>query len=429
MPTLLERLRSRDKDIRVAVAGLGSIGSVLLHQAQRTPGIRPVAASDLKLDKAKAWVERLGLKYRIVESRAQFDAALDAGVLALTTDSDQLASTERVDVFLEATNALSGAISHCTKALDHGQHLVMMNFEADLMFGPCFLEQARRNGVVYTSADGDQPTAIKRIVDDIELWGFELVAAGNIKGFHDPYTNPTTIAPEADKRGLDHKMCSSYADGTKLCVEMAVLANALGLSTPRPGMHGPRVKHVLEVFEHLDVERIWREKGPFVDYVLGAEPKGGVFAIGYTESELLRSTLAWYPPELGSGPCFLFYRPYHLGGIEVMNCVVEAVLDGSNRLQPAHGMRTNVFSYAKRDLKAGERIDGMGGYAAYGLIENIDRADARPGLPICISDGLVLRRDVARDEKIYLEDVDRKETSPGFAMYERALLQPVTNRA
>ncbi len=420
MATLLERLNARPTDIRVAVVGIGSIGRCLVHQAQLTPRMRPVAIADLHVDKAVQCARQLGLPFEIVDSPQGLDAAIERGVLAITDDGLLVAASGRVDVFFEATNALLPAAGHARTALRHGQHVVMMNFEADLMFGPVLVAEARTQGRVYTASDGDQPTVIKRLVDDIRLWGFELVVAGNIKGYHDAYVNPTTIAPEADKRGLDHKMCSSYTDGTKLCVEMAVVANALGLGTTKPGMHGHRMRHVLQIFDHLDIGALWRAHGPFVDYVVGAEPKGGVFVIGHTESELQRHTLAWYPPDLGPGPFYLFYRPYHLGAIEAMNCVVEAVLDGSARLQP-RSMRTNVYAYAKKDLRAGDRVDGMGGYAAFGLIENLADQQRAPGLPICLADDLVLRRDVKQDERIQLDDVDWQPAAPAFELYRQAI--------
>ncbi len=421
MSTLLERLMGLEADVEIAIVGIGSIGSCLVHQAQLTPGIRPVAIADIDLEKAVACAESLGLDYEIVETVGQLNRAVERGKVAVSSDGSLPASAERIDVFIEATNALGPAAEVGSTARKRGQHLATMNFEAALMVGPRLAPAAKSAGLVYTASDGDQPTVIKRIVDDIQLWGFELVMAGNIKGYLDRYVNPTTIAPEADKRGLDHKMCSSYTDGSKLCVEMAVLANALNLSTAKPGMHGPRLNHVEDIFGALDIEKIWREHGATVDYVLGAQPKGGVFAIGYTESKLQQDTIAWFPPDMGPGPFYIFYRPYHLGAIEAMNCVVEAYLDGSARLQPKGGMRTNVFSYAKKDLKAGEYVDGMGGYAAYGLIENIAPGDPRPGLPICIADGLRLRRDVRKDEKIYLDDVDHDVDSYDFDLYRRAL--------
>ena len=128
-------------------------------------------------------------------------------------------------------------------------------------------------------------------------------------------------------------MCTAYTDGTKLCIEMALLANALGLATPVPGMHGPRAAHVREVFDLLDVDGLWRRHGPFVDYVLGAQPDGGVFAIGRCEHPYQRDMMAYY--KMGKGPLYLFYRPYHLCHVEAMKCVAEAALDGRSLLEPS----------------------------------------------------------------------------------------------
>lgn len=426
MPTPRQRLQRLDRDLNVSVIGTGSIGHCLVHQVQLTPRMAPVAVADVRLDKAVACAEQLGLDYAVVATARELTAALDRGVCAVTGEGGLLAACDRIDVCFEATNALVPAYHHARSALRHGQHVVMMNFEADLMFGTLLVDEARRQGRVYTASDGDQPTAIKRVVDDLELWGFELVCAGNMKGYHDLYVNPTTIAPEADKRGLDHKMCSSYTDGTKMCVEMAVVANALGMVAPRPGMHGARIEHVLDIFDHVEVEATWREHGAFVDYVVGAQPKGGVFAIGYTESELQRHTLGWYPPDLGEGPFYLFYRPFHLGAIEAMNCVVEAVCDGDARLQPKEH-KTNVFAYGKKDLAAGDLVDGMGGYAAYGLIDNLDERGRHPGLPILLADDLPLLKPVEKDRPILLADVDVTRASEAFALYREAV-EAVTPR-
>jgi predicted homoserine dehydrogenase-like protein len=245
--------------------------------------------------------------------------------------------------------------------------------------------------------------------------------AGNIKGYLDRYINPTTIAPEADKRNLDHKMCSSYTDGTKLCVEMAVLANALGLRTAVPGMLGPRVASVYDVFDHFDFESLWSDREPLVDYILGAQPTGGVFAVGYTENDFQQFTLDWFPPRMGPAPFALFYRPYHLGHIEAMTCVVEAALDGRAVLKPDHGFRTNVFTYAKKDLRAGDILDGLGGYACYGLIENVADGKSNEGVPICLANGITLKRDIAKDERIGLADVEYDPRRADFKLFARAV--------
>ncbi len=136
-----------------------------------------------------------------------------------------------------------------------GKHVVMMNAEADAMFGPLLWQAAQRHSVGYTSCDGDQPAVLARLTHELRFYGFELVMAGNIKGFLDRYTDPIKIKPEADKRYLDAQMCSSYTDGTKLCVEMQIVANSFGGRVIRPGMVGPRIAEAVELFEHFEFER------------------------------------------------------------------------------------------------------------------------------------------------------------------------------
>lgn len=420
MEPLKKRLDALEKPINVSIVGIGSIGKGLVYQSFHTNGIKPIGIADIHLEKAEECAKWLGLEYKIVENKQQLEEAVSKGKFVITTDGELLASCEQTDVFIESSNAIIEGARHAIKAIEAGAHIVMMNYEAELMYGPHLLKLAESKGLVYTCADGDQPTVIKTLVDELELWGFDLVMAGNMKGFHDLYTDPIKIAPEADKRNLDHKMCSSYTDGSKLCVEMAVLANALDLRTHVPGMHGPRIKSIYDIFDHFDFEEIYKNKQGVVDYVLGAEPKGGVFAIGYTDEPFQQYTLNWFPPNMGPGPFYLFYRPYHLGHIEAMACVAEAYLDGSARLKPEAGMKTNVFCYAKKELNKGDMLDGMGGFASYGLIENIE-TQSTPGVPICLSDNLVLKRAIPRDQRISIDDVAYDPKDPAFELYLKAL--------
>jgi predicted homoserine dehydrogenase-like protein len=297
----------------------------------------------------------------------------------------------------------------------------MMNYEADLMFGPYLMKLAHERKLIYTVCDGDQPAVLMRIIDEMEFMGFKVVMAGNMKGFLDRYSNPTKIKPEADKRDLDYKMCTSYTDGSKLCVEMAVLANGLNGRTAIPGMYGPTIDNIHEVFDCFNFEKIWDGQHPLVDYVLGAKPGGGVFAIGYSDDAYQQSTLAWLPPNMGPGPFYLFYRPYHLCHFESIATIAEAIVNNRAVLKPDFGFKTNVYTYAKKDLRKGEKLDGLGGYASYGLIENCNDNEKRPGIPICISEGAELKRDLTKDEKIYLDDIHYDSESDGYKLFNKAV--------
>lgn len=421
MTDLLSRLRALPKEIRVGVIGVGNIGKGLVYQAGATPGMACAAIADIRLERATEWAARLGREYVVVESLADMHAAIHAGKLAVCSHGALVAQCELVDVLVDSTSSIAGGAQFALAAIAHRKHVVMMNSEADLIFGPYLLAQATQAGVVYTSADGDQHTVLKRLINEIELWGFRTVLAGNMKGYLDRYTDPTAIIPEAEKRFMDYKMCSSYTDGTKLAIEMALVANSIGGRTLIPGMLGPRVKDVYDAFRHFDFHTLWDGTTPLVDYVLGASPPGGVFVVGFNDHPHQMETLGWYPCRLGPGPFYVFHRPYHLGHIEAMACIAEAFLDGSAVLQPTCGFVTNVYAYAKQDLRAGDTLDGIGGYAAYGLIENCADNRLRPGLPICLADDVTLRRAIRKDEKILLEDVLYDPSDPRFETFRLAL--------
>jgi len=424
MADMLTRLESLAQPIKVAIVGAGHTGKALLYQCQITPGIECVAIADIDVPKAVDACTALACKYEVAESQASLQDAIARGAVGVCENGEFLAQCEGVDVLIESSSAVAAGGHFAAVALESGIHVVMMNAEADLIFGPHLMHLAERNGVVYTTCDGDQPGVMQRLVREIHLWGFELVMVGNIKGFLDRYANPTTIVPEADKRFLDYKMCTAYTDGTKLCVEMALMANALGLKTDVPGMHGPRTDDILNVFDLFDFERLHQGGTAVVDYVLGAKPYGGVFVVARTDNPFQQKMMDYFPSQQGDGPFYVFNRPYHLCHVEAMQCVAEAFLDHDALLVPTHGFKTNVYAYAKRDLRQGEKLDGIGGYTCYGLIENCSENVRLPGLPICLADDIVLKRDIAKDEKISLRDVTFDADRTDYRLYALAAGNP-----
>lgn len=213
-------------------------------------------------------------------------------------------------------------------------------------------------------------------------------------------------------------MTTAYTDGTKLCVEMALLANALGLGITAPGMTGPRLGDVREVQKVFDFPSLWEGRKGIVDYILGAEPGGGVFVIGYCENEYQRFMMNYY--KMGKGPFYLFYRPYHLCHVEVGRTILEAFHMKKPLLTPSCGFVVNVNAFAKKALSKGTELDGIGGFSCYGLIESAQQ-DKGQGIPICLAENMVLKRDIPEGGKITWDEVDYDPDRADIAMYRKAL--------
>ena len=236
---LLDQLRKVKSPAKIGIVGIGSIGRGMVLQSSLTPGIECSAIADINLSRAIDVAKQFNYNYKVVDNLSELNDTIRKGQLAVCEDGNLIASSEQINVFIESTSSIIGGGLFGDRALDHNQHLIMMNYEADLMYGSYLMSKARRNNLVYTVCDGDQPAVIKRIIEEVEFMGFRTVMAGNMKGFLDRYVTPLSIKEEAEKRDLDPKMCASYSDGSKLCIEMAVMANGIGGYTATPGMFGP----------------------------------------------------------------------------------------------------------------------------------------------------------------------------------------------
>lgn len=319
------------------------------------------------------------------------------------TDALALLESRPVDVLVEASTAIVAATRVALKAIECGAHVVWMNAEADLVFGRLVDAAARSAGRVATSDAGDQHGVLARLLDEIELWGWQVVQAGNNKGFLDRAATPQGLEAEAAKRRLDPRACCAYTDGTKLCIEMALIGNARGLRAPPGGMRGPRSGHVTEALNLFDLDAA-RER-PEVDYVLGAEPGGGVYAIGYMDEPDERFLLDYY--KLGPGPYYLHYRPCHLCHTETPLAIASAAIGGRPLLRPGDYLN-DVFAVAKRDLSAGYRIvHAIGSPDVRGELLCVrEAADALPIGMLHDEPGGILRRPVRRGEIITRDSVN-----------------------
>jgi predicted homoserine dehydrogenase-like protein len=254
---------------------------------------------------------------------------------------------------------------------------------------------------VLTHTDGDEPGVAMTLFRYVQSVGLRPVAAGNIKGMVDYYRTPDTQRGFAEKNDQDVRKVTSFADATKLSMETTVLANATGFRVARRGMCGPACGYVRELAHLLPAEAML--DGGIVDYSVGAAPHTGGFVVVYEDNPYKKTQLAYY--KLGDGPFYVFYTPFHLPHIQLPSTIARAVIHSDPTVTPLGGPSCEVVTVAKRPLKAGERLDGIGGFCSYGLIENHATARAANALPIALSEDCVLVRDIAKDEVVAFSDV------------------------
>jgi predicted homoserine dehydrogenase-like protein len=409
--TALEERRRSGDPIRVAMVGAGFMGrGIALQILGSVPGMRLVAIANRTLDKAHRAYSEAGAEDVVeVSSEAELSATIAAGRYAVTDDPQLVARQPEVEAVVEVTGSVELGGRTVLTAIEHGKHTILMNAELDGTVGPILNDKARAAGVVYTNADGDQPGVQLNLYRFVKSIGVRPVLCGNIKGLHDPYRNPTTQEGFAKQWGQNPRMVTSFADGTKISFEQAIVANATGMRVARRGMYGPTVNsgtHIdvaLELFDHDELMG-----GPgIVDYVVGAVPGPGIFVLGEHDHPTQQHYLNLY--KMGEGPLYCFYTPWHLCHFEVPNTVARAVLLGDATIAPIAGPLVEVIAAAKTDLEAGTELDSLGGYHLYGLAENAEVAAAEGLIPLGLAPGCRLKRDMEKDHVLRYEDVEIPE--------------------
>ena len=406
--THLQKREAEGHPIRVGMVGAGFMASGVALQIERfTPGMRLVAISNRNIAKARDVYAAAGAGAPVeAGSVADVEEAIAAGCPAVTDDALLLCRAEGIDAIIEVTGAVEFGARVTMEAIAHGKHVVLMNAELDGTLGPILKVYADRAGVVLTNADGDQPGVIMNLYRFVRGIGVRPVLCGNIKGLHDPYRNPTTQEDFARKWGQHPAMVTSFADGTKISFEQAIVANATGMRVAQRGMVGPTVPGGTPIDQVADLYPLDQMlDGPgIVDYVVGAVPAPGVFVFGTHDDPTQQHYLNLY--KLGEGPLYCFYTPYHLCHFEVPTTVARAVLFDDAAIAPLAGPMVEVVAAAKDDLAAGDVLDGLGGYHTYGLAENADVARRENLLPIGLAEGCRLKGPVGKDAVLTLDDVE-----------------------
>jgi predicted homoserine dehydrogenase-like protein len=402
--TVLQVREAAGRPIRVGMVGAGATGrAIALQLGTPVPGMRLVAIANRTPENAeRAWREANVQDWVRVSSVRDTENAIARGTPVVANDPFLLTACENIDIIVEVTGTVEAGAAVVLDAIDHRKHVVMVNAELDSLLGPILNERALQAGVVLTNTDGDEPGVAMTLLRYLRTLGLRPVAAGNIKGMVDYYRNPDTQRAFAKQNDQDPRKVTSFADATKLSMETTVLANATGFRAGRRGMYGPSCKEVREIAERLPADAML-DTG-LVDYALGAAPHTGAFVVVHEDSPLKKAQLAYY--KLGNGPFYVFYTPFHLPHLQIASTIGRAVIHRDPTVAPMGGPVCEVVTVAKRDLKAGERLDGVGGFCAYGLIENTTEARASGALPISLSENCVLRRDKSKDEVVSFDDVE-----------------------
>jgi len=394
--------------VRAAMVGAVFMGRGIANQVvNSTPGMDLVAIANRNVEKARDAYVQAGVDaadIEVVTSAGELQVAIEKGRPAVTDDPSVLAAAGLVDAIVEVTGAIDHGAQVVLDAIDNGTHVILMNAELDGTVGPILKAKADQAGVIVTASDGDQPGVEMNLYRFVRGIGLTPLLCGNIKGLQDPYRNPTTQEGFAKRWGQNPWMVTSFADGTKISFEQAIVANATGMTVARRGMRGLHHDgHVDELTSTYDVSELER-LGGVVDYVVGSRPGPGVFVLATHDDPRQRHYLELY--KLGPGPLYSFYTPYHLCHFEVPQTVARAVLFGDAALAPSGSPTVEVITTAKRDMAAGSVLDGLGGYDSYGQAERADVTAAGQLLPMGVAVGCRLRRAVSRDEVLRYSDVD-----------------------
>ena len=426
---------ANDDPIRVGLVGAGWSGRHVAYQIVTSfPALHLAAISNRTIEGARRAYHDAGVQdVHEIRRVDQLEQSVRERRFAITDDATLLCDAAGIDVIIEATGTIEFGAGVVLRTIEGGKHVVLMNVELDATLGPILKAHADRAGVMYSNSDGDEPGVAMNMIRFVRSIGLTPRVAGNLKGLYDPYRTPATQAEFARKAGQKPQAMTSFADGTKLSMELTVLANATGFGPGRRGMYGPALGHVNESAQFF-ADKL-RSEG-MVDFLVGAAPGNGAFVLAHTDDPVKAAYLKYL--KMGDGPLYAFYTPFHLPQLEIPLTVARAVLFRDATVAPIGAPVCDSVAVAKRDLRSGEVLDGIGGYTCYTLIEGYETAVAERAVPMGITEGCVLRKAVPKDQLITYDDIElpsetrlcdrlRSEQAEHFAALEGIARGPATS--
>jgi predicted homoserine dehydrogenase-like protein len=404
--TALKELEAKGTPIRAAIVGAGFMCQGLTNQiAHSVPGMRVVAISNRRLQRALDVFHYSGIENVVAaDNQRQLDDAILANRPVATDDALLMARSELIDVLVDVTGSVEFGAHVILEAFKHGKDVVLMNAEVDATIGPILQVYAKKYGVILSACDGDEPGVQMNLYRWVKGLGLIPRVIGNIKGLQDPYRNPTTQEGFAKRWGQNAAMVTSFADGTKISCEQAVVANATGFRVRSRGMsRGLEYRgDVMQIGKIYDIDEL-RELGGIVDYVVGT-PLTKVYVLAEHPDPKQQHYLNLY--KMGEGPLYSFFIPYHLVHFEVPNAIGRVVKFRDQLAPPLGGPVVEVCAVAKRDLRMGEILDDYGMYMTYGEAANVDEMSKGQYLPEGLVEGCKVRRDVKKDTVLTYSDVE-----------------------
>lgn len=404
----LQKREAEGRPIRVGMVGAGFMGQGLTNQIEHSvPGMRMAGVFNRRPERAFHVYEYAGRQPVAAATQAALDQAIGDGRPVVAEDPMFLCRSPHVDVIVDVTGSVEFGSRVILEAFAHGKPVVLMNAEVDATLGPILRTRAQKAGVLLSACDGDEPGVQMNLYRWVKGLGLTPRVMGNVKGLQDPYRNPTTQQGWAERWGQNAAMVTSFADGSKISFEQAIVANATGFKVRSRGM-SRGVKYdgsIMDIARLYDLDEI-RSLGGIVDYTVGPSLIK-VFCLAEHDDPKQRHYLNLY--KMGEGPLYPFWIPYHLVHFETPFAIARVVLFGDDLAPPLGGPVVEVCALAKRDLKAGEILDEYGMYMTYGEAANADEMSRGRYLPEGLVEGCRLVRDVPRDQVLTYDDVTLPE--------------------